>query len=127
MPGPSFSRALSLSIRVLAASCSAAIATGGALTLPGCYTRCYEYGTDVVLTTEVSGTDATLRGVAHDYAALTIAVGDGGVIVVRGVDGGWSARTSGTGADLLAVASVSATATAVGAGGVIVRSEDSGE
>lgn len=120
-----FARALSLSSRLLAAACSTAIASSMMLTLPGCLGRCTEHGNEIVLTREQSPTTATLRGVAL-YEFEAIAVGDGGVMVVRDESGAWTERASGTTADLHAIAAdaIGGQVVAVGAGGTVLRSTD---
>ncbi len=119
----SFHRALSLSIRLLTASCGAAVAVSGVLAAPGC-SRCEDSSVVLKLVREASPTTATLRGVAlYDGETQAVAVGDGGTVLVRGAEG-WTTRSSGTTADLHAVSQVGGMAIAVGAGGVALRSAD---
>lgn len=128
MLDPGLARALSLAIRLLTASCGAAVLAGGVLAAPGCG-RCTDYEQLLTLSSEPSETHATLRGVVARIDGFAAAVGDGGVIVVRYQGGRWRVRDSGTTADLFAVASPPdmLTTVAVGAGGVVVRSDDQGE
>lgn len=70
---------------------------------------------------EPTGTHQDLLG-AHGFGELT-AVGRNGTIVYRDEQGSWSTEASGTKADLFAVTSRVGAAYAVGAGGVIVRSD----
>jgi photosystem II stability/assembly factor-like uncharacterized protein len=112
-----FARILSLSTRLLAATCGAAIAASA---LPGCLGRCVDLETRLELSREPTPTTATLRGVVA-VGGGAIAVGDGGVLLVRGAAAAWAALASGTDVDLHAVASNGDVAVAVGAGGTVVR------
>lgn len=118
MPSRSFSRVLSLSVRLLAATCGAAI---GVTTLPGCM-RCPEYSTEMRLVRETSPTTVTLRGVAARGGELAIAVGDGGTVISSHGGQAWETRASGVSADLHAIAQATdfGRFIAVGDGGAVV-------
>ena len=118
MTSRSFSRVLSLSVRLLAATCGAAI---GVTTLPGC-TRCPEYSTEMVLVRDTSPTTVTLRGVAARGLELAVAVGDGGTVISSFGGQAWQANDSGVSADLHAIAQATdyERFVAVGDGGAVV-------
>lgn len=120
-----FARALSLSSRLLAAACAVAV---GATTLPGCLQQCPEFETHRELVREQVPTSATLRGVTV-FGSQAIAVGDGGVALLRDDAGQWREIASGTTADLHAVATSDGggdVVLAVGAGGTVARFATSG-
>lgn len=121
---PSFARVLSLSARLLAATCGTALAAAGVVMTPGCYTRCSDWGTELRLAREDSGSTADLRAVAVDGEGRAVAVGDGGTVLRRDLDGGWKAQDSGVKADLFGVATASdgSRSIAVGAGGTLLIS-----
>jgi hypothetical protein len=118
-----FAYALSLSARLLSAACGTAIASTSLLSLPGCLSQCHEWADVMALTREQAPGEATLRGVLVATSG-TIAVGDGGTLIVREGET-WAAQASGTTADLRAVAArpVGDIVLAVGAGGTVVRRE----
>lgn len=124
----SFTRALSLSVRLVATSCAAALATTTLLAAPGCADRCYEYDHELGLQREASPTGETLRAVAVDSGGRFVAVGDAGTVLTREAVGEWQARVSGVAADLFGVAFASdgSRMIAVGAAGLVLISDDAG-
>ena len=125
----SFTNALSLAVRLLTATCSAALGTTVLLAAPGCETAlCDEFGTELTFTLEASTTTATLRSVAVETTGRAVAVGDGGVLLTRDPAGTWQAQDSTVTTDLhaVAVAVDDARAIAVGAGGVVLISHEGG-
>ncbi|HEY0134696.1 MAG TPA: hypothetical protein VGB85_11465, partial [Nannocystis sp.] len=80
----SFTRALSLSVRLLAATCGAALASTVLLGVSGCETAiCDDFGIELSFTHEDSTTTATLRAIAMETTGRAVAVGDGGVLLTR--------------------------------------------
>jgi hypothetical protein len=103
-------------------------------TIPGCG-KCEE-AYSLAFDHEPSRVTSTLRDIAiidpHAEFHAAVAVGDDGLILTRspGVEGGWTQRKSGLNANLLAVAASYGDipyVVACGAGGVILRSPDTGE
>jgi hypothetical protein len=122
----------------IARSVALAALFGAAPAAGGCGSDC-ENSIEVTIARESTGTDRTLRSILalRGYSgkeARVVAVGDAGTIRVRDPDGAWSPRASGVTSALYAIASdddvgppPAVPMVTVGAGGVILYSEDSGE